>query len=512
MRFYFVVVNALGRYFRPATPHTGIAYLAAVLMKHGHEVQVLDQRFGHSNEKLFEELDKFKPDVVGLTGPSLEHSIMYDLVKDLKSKNYKVLVGGSHASLIGKKFLEDTAADYCVVGEGEELIEEFAAGKPLADIKGLIWRKDDGTIVDNGPREFVQDLDKIPPPAYELFPLEEYFDKKIPVITSRGCPYRCSFCSIKFTAGRPFRARSAEKVVEEFKKWYDRGYRYFQIPDDNFTMDINRAKKVCDLIVESGMKLEFELRNGMRADRADQELFDKMAAAGCKFVGYGIESIHQDVLDKMKKGLKFAVIPKAIEMAHNSGIKVGAFMIIGLEGDTYDKFTESLNYIIKLKPDEIRFYNAVPYPGTDLYEWVEKNATWVKDPETYLNDSTYWNDQPVFETKDFTKEERAAAYRYAELYVMKNLMQTEFGRLIGYAAWTAWRVKPLRPIITPMGERVWYVMRKTKSLFRPKIHVEDLRASETTDKDVKARDIEEKEIPAQDLEQKKYEQPPKIPA
>jgi len=506
MRFYFVVVNALGRYFKPATPHTGISYLAAVLLEHGHDVAVMDQRFGNSNEELLAELDKFKPDVVGLTGPSLEHNVMYDLVKVLKEKHYKVLVGGSHASLIGKKFLEDANADYCVVGEGEELIEEFASGKPLAEIKGLIWRNEQGEIIDNGPRPFIQDLDKIPPPAYELFPLEKYHDKKMPVITSRGCPYRCSFCSIKFTAGRPFRTRSPEKVVAEFKKWYDMGYRYFQIPDDNFTMDINRAKKICDLIVESGMKFEFELRNGMRADRADQELYDKMAAAGCKFVGFGIESIHQDVLDKMKKGLKFASIPKAVRMAHNAGIKVGAFMIIGLPGDTYEKFKESINYIVALKPDEIRFYNAVPYPGTDLYEWVDKNNAWVVDKDTYLNSSTYWNDQPVFETPEFPKEERAAAYRYAEQYVMKNLMQTEFGMLPGYAAWMVWRIKPIRPVVTAVGERVWYVMRRTKSFFRPKIHVEEARIR-TNEKSMPATNIQENPPIVQET---KVEEPPRI--
>ncbi len=465
MKVFLVVANTLGRYYKPSTPHSGMAYLAAVLLKAGHTVEVLDMRIGYNDDALLKRLADSKPDLVGITGASLQHKIMDDLIALIKGRGYSVIVGGSHASILGNQILEETKADYAAIGEGEETILELADGKQPEEIKGLVWRKDSKIIV-NEPRPFIHDLDKIPFPAYEIFEMDKYFDKKIPIISSRGCPFQCVYCSIGFTAGKRFRARSAENVVEEIEKWYKKGYRYFQFPDDCFSFDMVRAKKICDLILEKNLKLEFELRNGIRIDKTDEELLQKMKKAGCVYVAFGIESANQDVLNKTKKGLIIEKAKPIVQAAKRAGIKTGVFFIIGLPGDTFERFKQSLDYAIALKADEIRFYNLVPYPGTEIIDWIKQNGRFIKPPEEFLNDATYWNDEPVFDTPEFPMKERVKAYNIAESYVNKYLFTTELGKPIGTLVWLVWKIKPTRGLLMAAGKRFWVVMRKTKAKLR----------------------------------------------
>ena len=461
MRVFLIIANMRGRYFKPSMPHTGMAYVAALLLKHGHQIKVLDMRFGYENDYLLDKLNEFKPDIIGLTGPSLEHSKLYNLIYLLKKNKYCVAVGGPHASTVRKKLLEETKADFAIKREGEITFLELCNGKDKKEIKGLIWRNN-GTIVENPDAEPIADLDSLPYPAYELFELDKYMDKKIPILTSRGCPYNCIFCSVRLSMGNKFRARSPENVVEELIKWKNKGYDRFIFPDDAFSFDLDRAKKICDLIIEKNLNIKFDIRNGIRVDCVDEELLKKMRKAGCFYVSYGIESGVQDVLNKMNKGITLDQARNAVMLAKKVGLKVGIFFIIGSPGDTFDKFKQSLKFALSLKADEIRFYNVIPYPGTRLMEWVTNNARFLKQPDSYLNDSSYWEDEPVFDTVEFPKEERKKAYNMAESYVMRYLFKTEFGVPIGYIAWLMWNPKTTRKTIMFIGTRVWYTLRKIK--------------------------------------------------
>lgn len=461
MKIFLVVADAQGRYFKPSMPHTGVAYISAFLMKNGHQVSVFDMRFGYKNSQLLEKLKEFNPSIVGVTGPSLQYKKLYNLIDFLKTNNYTVVVGGPHASTIRKKILEETKADYAIKSEGEHTILELCNGKTKKDIKGLIYREN-GNIIENPDREPILDLDSLPFPAYELFEIDKYMDKKIPILTSRGCPYQCVYCSVRLCMGNRFRARSPENVVEEIMKWKNKGYDRFIFPDDCFSLDLGRAKKICDLIIEKNLSIKFDLRNGIRVNRVDEELLQKMKQAGCFFVSYGVESGVQDVLNSMKKGITVEQVKKAVELTKKVGVKFGLFFIIGCPGDTYEKFKQSLNFALSLGPDEVRFYNLVPYPGTELMDWITNNAKFLKQPGTYLNDSSYWEDDPVFETIDFPKTERKKAYNMAESYVMKYLFKTEFGPFVGQLAWLVWKPKLTRKPIMFIGTRTWYILRKIK--------------------------------------------------
>ena len=467
MKVFLVVPNVKGVLEKPSSPHGGTAYLASYLMKNGHEVQVVDMRFNYNFDYLEGKLKKFNPDVVGVTSTSYGSKIAYNTINKLKQSGYKVVVGGPHSSTVLKQILEETKADFSIKREGEITFNELLGNLDNPSIvKGIIWRKkgkeNQDEIIENPDREAIHDLDSLPFPAFELFELDKYMDKKIPIVTSRGCPYRCVYCSINLTMGHKFRARSAKNVVDELEYWVKKGYTYFGFNDDCFTFDVQRAKDICDIIIERGLKIKWELRNGIRIDRLDEELLRKMKEAGCFYLAFGIESAVQDVLNKMKKGLRIETAREMVLLAEKLKIKHGGFFIIGLPGDNFKRFKESLNFALSLPFDEIRFYNAVPYPGTELFTWIKDNGKFIRTAEDYLNTADAWDSRPIFETKDFNVSERKKAFEIAEEYVMKYLMRQQFGLVFGYFGWLIWKPKITRNSIMPLGKKVFSKIRMIK--------------------------------------------------
>ena len=289
-------------------------------------------------------------------------------------------------------------------------------------------------------------------------------DKKISIVSSRGCPYGCVYCSIYFTMGKKFRARSPENVVAEIEKWYKKGFRYFQFPDDCFTFDMDRVEKICDLIVEKDIKIRWDLRNGIRVDRVRESMLKKMKKAGCFYIGYGIESGDQEVLDKMKKGITVEQARNAVLMTKKAGIGVGGFFIIGLPSDNFKKFKQTLKFALSLPLEEVRIYTVIPYEGTELYRWIkEGNARFVHPEENYLDYVNRWTSDPVIETDDFSAAERRKAYEIGEQYVMKYITKKEFGPAFGWIAWQFWRPKITRVYIMNFGKRVWSLARHIKN-------------------------------------------------
>lgn len=464
MRIYFIIPPEKGIVEKPTSPHLGIAYLASVLREKKHHVGLIDMRLGYKTENMLNKVKEFNPDMVCITAVTMGYKEVYNVINMLKNKGYKVVVGGPHVSSFRKKVLEDTKADFAVKREGEETIVRICEDDKYETIKGLIWRKGN-EIIENEDRPFETGLDNLSFPAFDLFELNKYMDKKLPIITSRGCPYNCTFCSIKLTSGSRFRPRSPESVVKELEHWYKLKYYRFVFNDDNFTLIPERVEKICDLIIEKGLKIKWELRNGIRIDRVNEKLLTKMKKAGCAYVAYGVESIDKEVLERMKKGITPEQVREAIKITDKVGIKKGAFFIVGLPGDDYKKFMKTLNFALSLNLDEMRFYNAIPYPGTELYNWVEKNGRWLIKPEVYLNSIGGFDDQPVYETDDFTKAERVKATKIANSYMMKYIMKREFGKILGSLGWYVWKPKPTRKYIFKVGIKVWTYLRKIKSKF-----------------------------------------------
>ena len=438
----------------PGYPHTGIAYLVAVLKQRDIKIKIVDMRLGYTVANLFQVIDEFNPDVVGLTCYSYLFKNTYELVSKIKSRgDCIVVIGGPHVSAIRGKVLAETTADFAVKGEGEETFPELCKAiekgtEDFKEIKGLIWRRK-SVVVENVDRPFIEDPDTLPFPDYAEFEMEKYMcyiEKRLPIITSRGCPYRCIYCSVKISMGNRFRARSPNNVITEMEYWYRKGWRSFDINDDCFSLNMERAKRICDLILERGLKITYTLYNGIRADKIDVELLQKMKASGCNLVQYGVESGNEEVLKMIKKGITLEHAKQAVEMSKAVGIRCVVNFIIGHPSENLEKAMDSIKLAKVLTADSVCFYNLVPYPGTELFEWVKKNATFLYPPEVYLNEVSYGEGKPIFETREFPAEKRRKVLRKGFLLYRQKILQSKLGWELGYVAYlvsrsnTLWRV------------------------------------------------------------------------
>ena len=463
MRVLLVIPPNIGRYVVATIPHAGIAYLSAMLKLEGHKVGMADMRMHASNEYLFEKIDSFKPQLIGMTTASIGYKMAYEIIDTIKGKYPKipVAIGGSYASTVNSKILEETNIDYVVYGEGEKTFVELTNNNPLDEIKGLIYRRD-GEIVMNPPYPLEQDLDKLPFPDYELFELNKMLEKRIPIVSTRGCPNRCTFCSIQLVMGHPFRTRSPENVLKELKSWHDKGYDTFEFSDDNFTFNMPRAEKICDLIIESGMKLKIIFGNGLRADRVNESLLKKLKKAGTFWIAYSMESSDPHSLKLLKKDLTYEQLKKSVEITKKLGIKIQVNFIIGNPGETWEGFQNDLKAAEELDVDQLRFYNMVPYPGTEMYEWVKQNGRFLYPPEEFLNSLNYWGEEPVFETDEFTREERIRSYRIGQAKIMQLFLRRHFGRFLGNIAYHIWK----RPVVQKHGMNfamhMWIAMKRLR--------------------------------------------------
>ena len=424
------------RYSKPDSPHYGIAQLAAVLLQNNVQVKVFDMRLGYSFEDLQKQIDSFQPDMVGFTLIATRIKMCYaiiDKVKELYPSLYTV-AGGTHvASFKEKVFRDCKGLDFAVKREGEQTFVELLdmlvhKEKNYSTIKGLMFRNEMGELIETLDMPMVEDLDAMPYPAYDLFDLKSYYAWQrgvVPIVTSRGCPFRCVFCSINLTMGYKFRARSAKSVVDELEYWNKKGQNKFDINDDEFSFDRKRVEEICDMIVGRGLNIELRLFNGIRVTDVYPEMLAKMKKAGFSAITYALESGSPKVLKNIKKIITVEQALKAIDMTKEVGIETTCNFIIGHPGETYEDALMTLDVIKKVNADRINFNNCVVYPGTELYEWVSQNARFTLDVEEYLNMS--WpgkSDFPFFETDDFTVEQRKEILRKGILIFRDRLIRT----------------------------------------------------------------------------------------
>lgn len=437
MKVLLVIPKAFRAYSVVRTPHAGIAYLTAVLNPQGIEVKIFDMQLGYSAQDLIGEIKEFSPGIIGFTSYSYGYKNLYDTIDKIRNEfPGPIVVGGAHVSTIGKRILEDTSADFAIKGEGEEtfseLIEALNRKEDYEGISGLMWRNN-GAIVENADRPFNSNLDNLPFPDYSQFELDKYIcsqDKLLPLITSRGCPYNCVYCSVKMCMGNHFRARSAENVFKEIESRYKEGWNNFDINDDCFNFDIERAMHICDLIIEKGLKINYQLYNGIRADRVTKELLEKMKQSGCAYIFYGVESGNNQILKKIRKSLTIEKIKEVIGITNEAGIENAAFFIIGHPDETLAKANDTIK-LAKSLPVLTLFSNAVPYPGTDLYRWVEGHGKFLLSQEVYLNEYTYGNVKPIFETPGFTARERIKVIKKGFLVYRKKILKLKLGVFLG---------------------------------------------------------------------------------
>lgn len=454
MKVLFIMPRTLGRYGRPSSPPVGIAYLATFLKRRGHEVRVMDLQIERADYDYLSDIKTFGPELVGVSFVSCGYRQSYSLIDEIKNKlGVTVIIGGAHPSTLRGEVLKECKANFAVYREGEYTLLELVEGKSPSGIKGLIWR-DGENIVVNPPREPLLDLDSLPFPDYEMFKLKQYSQNRIPLNTARGCPHLCTYCAVDLVIGRSFRARSPKNVVDEIEFWYRKGYRNFGFNDSTFTENMKRAVQIAEELIKRNIKIEWDLRTGIRVDRVNRELLQKLKQAGCNFIAFGIESTDPEVLKLMHKGIRFERIEKSVHDAKACGLKIGGFFMIGTPGDTYQKFKKAYNFANQEVFDEVRFYNTEPYPGTAIYEWIREKGRFLVEPEEYLNSRSRWDEEPIFETDSFTAEERRKAFSEGEFLMVKKLALRVFGKKLGFFVYLPCKIKLIRKIVLVAGFRM----------------------------------------------------------
>ncbi|MDP3791515.1 MAG: radical SAM protein [Candidatus Omnitrophota bacterium] len=407
----------------------GLGYISESLKKGKIAHKVFDMSLGYSNRDLLESISSFNPDLIGISMMSFkyrDHYALADFIKD-SFKNIKIVAGGPHISTFRARTLEECISiDYGVALEGEDTILELCSGmKNPEEIKGLLYREG-GKVLYSGDRDFKIDLDNIGFPKYEYLEKDKY-PRFIPLLTSRGCPYSCIFCPVKVTIGRKLRTRSPSSVVDEIEYWYKKdGMRIFNIVDDNFSFQKQRVLDICADIKKRKLSgLILSCRNGIRADTIDKQTLIAMKEAGFNYLAFGVESGSEKMLSIIKKGEKLSDVEKAISDACGLGYMVTLFFILGLPHETEKDAYESLQLAVKYPVFDIRFYNPIPFPGTELYEWVKQNKYFREKEETYLNHSSHWVNNPVFETPEMSAGLRKKLYNEFNKKAKKHTLKTK---------------------------------------------------------------------------------------
>ena len=388
-------------YFHPANdnsifrfPPLGLGYIAAALKKRGLEVELVDCTFLGFSEAV-ERVKRAKAQIVGFYSMFSMKKTTLELARTIRNECMGdcglLVVGGPLPSWSPESFLE--VFDVVVVGEGEEtmpeLADHIAHGVEFSDVKGLVYR-DGKRIVNTSPRGFIEDLDGLAFPTRELFDNEAYkkyyLDRfgysTTSMITSRGCPFSCDFCS-RPIFGADTRNRSVTSIVDEVEEIEALGYERVWFADDCFTLNRRHLLGVCGELVGRGMDVGWECLS--RVDTMDAEVASGMKRAGCIRVFFGIESGNDSVLGLMNKRITTSQAQHAVYAAKAAGLKVGAFFIVGYPGESDKTVLDTVRFASGLPLDYLSFTLPYPIPGTPLYERVKDDGVSIEDWEEPKN-------------------------------------------------------------------------------------------------------------------------------
>jgi radical SAM superfamily enzyme YgiQ (UPF0313 family) len=329
---------------------------------------------------LGDEIRRFEPHLVGISAISNEAKQVHRISAVAKTQrpDSVVVVGGPYATSYTQRVMGDPHIDYAVIGEGEltcdDLVSALRQGKSTEGIDGLAYRRNESVVVT--PKErMVMDLDALPPPAWDLVPVHKYkhttrvshtgHGDYMTLFTSRACPYRCIYCHSMF--GKKFRACSPERVLEEIRYLYTHyRIREFEIVDDIFNWDLDRAKRILDMIIESGMKIHITFPNAIRGDRADHEFFVKARKAGTTLMAFAVETASPRLQRLLKKYIKLEKIKENIGFARKTGILCQGFFMLGFPTETREELQMTVDFAVNSDLHACHFFVVNAYEGTGL--------------------------------------------------------------------------------------------------------------------------------------------------
>lgn len=413
----------------------GMAYIAAVLRKNGYNVEIYFQDKNHyPDEHLTKYLDVNKFDVIGVSviGGYYQYRKLLSISKAINNSINRpfYVIGGHGPAPEPEYFLRKTLADVVVIGEGEltiiDLMETIANKRSLSNVKGIAYREQDEIII-NERRELIKDIDTIPVPAYDLFPMDYYrllrmphisnTDFAIPILSGRGCPFKCTFC---YRMDEGFRPRSSQGIIEEIellKKDY--GITYITFGDELLMSSVERTTSLCEDFIKAKLNIKWSCCG--RLNFAKPELLQLMKRAGCVFVNYGIEAFDNQVLQNMKKCLTTDMVVAGIEATLNAGISPGYNIIFGNIGDNKETLNKGVEFLLKYDDAaQLRTIRPVtPYPGSELYYYaIEKGL--MKDCEDFYENKHVNSDLLAVNFTELSDDEFHRCLLEANAKLIKN--------------------------------------------------------------------------------------------
>jgi radical SAM superfamily enzyme YgiQ (UPF0313 family) len=367
-------------YDAPNYPAIGIGYVAGYLRSQGVDVSVLDGKLARlSVDEAVGKIIESSPRVLGLSAMTHEIATAAKIAEAVRKASPETLIvlGGFHGTFLPERTLQEFPAfDYIIVGEGELAFHEFVqnvfAGNDPSNIQGVAGRTRDveGKITGvrvNGRGAVVEDLDELGTPAWDLFPKAEMY----PVMTQRGCPFGCNFCSRPY--GRQVRRRSPRHVVAELTHTAEQyGCRHVDFYDETFTVRRDYVHALCDAIIEAGLHKRLTFWSYVHANTIDLSAARKMKAAGFREVGFGVESGNPVIMKQMRKGVSREDVLRARNIFREAGLKFAAYFIIGHPNETKATVLDSINLAVRLNPDSVAFGIMTPYPGTQIWEMATR--------------------------------------------------------------------------------------------------------------------------------------------
>jgi radical SAM superfamily enzyme YgiQ (UPF0313 family) len=449
------------------TPHLGLAYLAAVSEERGDEVLLFDSDV--EDEPITDAIRRFDPEIVGITANTPQVKSAWRTAKAIKSvKDIPLVLGGPHVSVLPAESAMRPEVDVVARGEGEtiwiklcEIIENAKKGNPnftardlldpqaalLSGLLGISYFSNDRQEWHNPDFPPIADLDTLPFPAYHFFKMDRYTNlqpatdaidgaKSFSVMTSRGCPYRCTFCSQSIMPVK-WRARSPENVLAEWQHLvHNLGAQEIGVLDDSANIQVDRLEKMANLLIEHQVNhVPWIFVNGIRANLATKELLGKLKQAGLKRTAFGVESGDPDILLSIDKKIDHDTIRQAFKNAKAVGLETIGFFIIGLPGETEESMDRTIKFACELDPLIANFSMMTPYPGTKVYEIAKRQGRLLLDD---WEDYVFFDGRARYELGDMTAEliERKWKESYRRFYlrphrIVMTLTRKDF--------WLNWR-------------------------------------------------------------------------
>ena len=408
-------------------PPLGLAYIAAVLKRNDIKTKIVDLNVENINFNNY--LTNEKPDIIGISSIITNARKALQIVEQTKNvlPESFVVMGGPYPSIMRDRLLtKHNEVDATIVGEAEyaflELAKNLHNRRSIENVDGLIFRKQN-IVKSNNQSKPITPLDALPFPAREELRMPLYGENAGAIFTSRGCPQQCIFCS-RPIFGRIWRGHSPDFVLKEIEhSIMEYGVTTLSVLDDNFTVDMDRAEKILDRIKIKKWGLKIYFWNGLRADHVTQKLVTKLKNAGCSAINFGVESVNPDVVSFIRKCVTLEQIENAISLTQKAGIKANVFLMIGNPGDTIHSADKIIDFVERVHVDGVHLSMATPIFGTMFWDWVKKNGHWL---DYDLNELQDWpiddiaSAYPVFETADFTANERAEAYQKTRNFLEKK--------------------------------------------------------------------------------------------